>query len=224
MKLTNKKLFRFFPFGLAFILMMNIIGCNRSKKQDETGTGADTGEPGKQYLIKYQSGADEYFGRAPKSTKGVAGETVTLRKNTFLNFGYTFIGWSDGKNTYSEGAKYTVPEGAVSFTAVWGESEKKLLTYDYGTKKVNYNAYLGELITVPSDAVREGYVFAGWQDGDKVYRPGTTYTMKDKATTLTANWVKIDDFGLLSDAVGAWELREGGTAGLAPSAIGRQKF
>ncbi len=454
MKLTNKKLFRFFPFGLAFILMMNIIGCNRSKKTDETGTGADTGEPGKQYLIKYQSGADEYFGRAPKSTKGVAGETVTLRKNTFLNFGYTFIGWSDGKNTYlpgeslvmpeggatltalwkeggtyflldncdsndgwwgtfdifhktdnpmegtgyngthgtevlifckifdspldisafktrgfirlwlwvedaallntslatdgvielndgngnthswsvavrnlktgwndihipfddtvvaeanltdirsfrlyqyvtaeteiymdcmemwmpdvsvtvpflgggadyllgrneslemynivagteltlpdnlyvkhgydfagwsdgkntySEGAKYTVPEGAVSFTAVWGESEKKLLTYDYGTKKVNYNAYLGELITVPSDAVREGYVFAGWQDGDKVYRPGTTYTMKDKATTLTANWVKIDDFGLLSDAVGAWELREGGTAGLAPSAIG----
>ncbi len=150
----------------------------------------------------------------------VSGAVITLPENLFRRRGYDFCGWSDGNKMYNAGEEYTVPSDAKDFTAIWKESEKYMLTYDYITKTVEREAYPGELITVPSDAVRTGYVFGGWQDGGKIYRPGTTYTMKDKKTTLTAVWIKIDDYDLLSDAAGAWELREGGSAGLAPSAIG----
>lgn len=150
----------------------------------------------------------------------IANSEIPLPQNLFVKKGYDFIGWSDGEKTYKAGEEYSVPSGGSNLTAVWTEAEKFMVTYNYGERTASYQAYEGERVTVPSDAKREGYIFSGWSDGNKVYRSGTTYTMKNKKVTLTALWDKIGDYSLLSDAVGAWELREGGSAGIAPSAIG----
>lgn len=185
--------------------------------------GLELWMPDQTLTIPFLGGGADYLLGAKSSLEFhniVSESVITLPENLYVKHGYDFCGWSDGKKTYEEGAEYRVPSEGVNFTAIWKESEKYMLTYDYITKTVEYKAYSGEHITVPSDAVRAGYVFGGWQDGNKIYRPGTTYTMKAQKTTLTALWTKIDDYNMLSDAIGAWELREGGSAGLAPSAIG----
>lgn len=43
--------------------------------------------------------------------------------------GHTFDGWSDGKNTYAAGAKYTMPDKAVTLTAQW-TGYVELINYD----------------------------------------------------------------------------------------------
>lgn len=185
--------------------------------------GMELWMPEEAFTVSFKgNGADYLLGTKPTlELNNVVSDTViSLPENLYVKNGFDFVGWSDGTKTYREGEEYRVLSADTAFTAVWEESQTYMLTYDYKTKTESRTAYEGERLLVPSDAVREGYVFSGWSDGEKVYRPGTTYTMKGKETTLTAVWEKIEDYDLLSDAVGAWELREGGSAGLAPSAVG----
>lgn len=46
----------------------------------------------------------------------------------------------------------------------------------------------GEVITLSVAPTREGYIFAGWSDGQKTYQPGARFTMPEKNVTLTAQW------------------------------------
>ena len=175
------------------------------------------------HTIRFSGGNYDYIlgvNERLELTNVIYGSTVTLPVNCYVRRGYTFAGWNDGSSTYAEGAEYTVPMDGVKFTAVWKETEKKMITYDYTYKTVEYKAYPGELIIVPSDAEKNGYVFVGWSDGKKLYRSGTTYTAGVEDITLTAVYKEIKDQTLLSDALGAWELSEGGSAGVAHSAVG----
>ena len=94
--------------------------------------------------------------------------------------GYVFKGWSDGETTYAVGAKYTIKKDTV-FTAEW----KQLFTYEYNDgipadEDPNYQAPTaedGEVLTLKSAPVREGYVFKGWKVGEQLYDADATYTI-----------------------------------------------
>lgn len=59
-----------------------------------------------------------------------------------------------------------------------------------GTGKLPESAFYkaGEVITLSVAPSREGYIFAGWSDGQKTYQPGEQFTMPEKNVTLTARW------------------------------------
>ncbi len=61
-----------------------------------------------------------------------------------------------------------------------------------GTGKLPEPAFYkaGEVITLSVAPSREGYIFAGWSDGQKTYQPGERFTMPEKNVTLTAQWTQ----------------------------------
>lgn len=107
------------------------------------------------------------------------GYVLTLKAAPDRN-GYVFKGWYDGENTYQPGDKYTITANVV-FVAEW----KQLFTYEYNDgipadEDPNYQAPTaedGEVLTLKSAPVREGYVFKGWSDGEQTYQPGDEYTI-----------------------------------------------
>ena len=94
--------------------------------------------------------------------------------------GYVFKGWSVDEQTYQPGASYTITANVV-FEAIWVE----LFTYEYNDgipadEDPNYQAPTaedGEVLTLKSAPVREGYVFKGWKVGEQLYDAETTYTI-----------------------------------------------
>lgn len=70
------------------------------------------------YKIKF-SGGTNATGTAPSTIKAESGKKIVLPENPFKRTCYKFIGWSDGKKTYSAGSKYTVPSKSVTLTAEW---------------------------------------------------------------------------------------------------------
>lgn len=94
--------------------------------------------------------------------------------------GYVFKGWSDGEQIYQPGASYTITANVV-FEAIWVE----LFTYEYNDgipadEDPNYQAPTaedGEVLTLKSAPVKEGYVFKGWKVGEQLYDAGASYTI-----------------------------------------------
>ena len=107
------------------------------------------------------------------------GYVLTL-KAAPVRDGYVFKGWSVDEQIYQPGASYTITANVV-FEAVWVE----LFTYEYNDgipadEDPNYQAPTaedGEVLTLKSAPVREGYVFKGWKVGEQLYDAGATYTI-----------------------------------------------
>lgn len=75
------------------------------------------------YAITFTSGRKDSQGEAPTLEKAAARTVITLPENTFKVYGMNFGGWSDGTKTYASGASYTMPEGNVTFKAVWVQDQ-----------------------------------------------------------------------------------------------------
>ena len=131
------------------------------------------------YTYEYNDGipADEDPNyQAPTADDGY----VLTLKAAPVRDGYVFKGWSDGEQIYQPGASYTITANVV-FEAVWVE----LFTYEYidgipADEDPNYQAPTaedGEVLTLKSAPVREGYVFKGWKVGEQLYDAGATYTI-----------------------------------------------
>ena len=77
-----------------------------------------------EYCTLSFSGGKGASGVAPDPIKVEQKSTYKLPKNPFTKKGYKFVGWSDGSNTYKEGAKYSVPKkDSVTLTAKWKKSD-----------------------------------------------------------------------------------------------------
>jgi uncharacterized repeat protein (TIGR02543 family) len=118
-----------------------------------------------------------------------AGGIVILPTPTYI--GYTFTGWSDGTNTYTADAGYTVT-GDVTLTAQW-EAIKYTVTYDANGGSVastSETVNAGETVTLPTPT-RTGYRFLGWytaaSNGSKVGDAGANYAPTGDIT-LYAQW------------------------------------
>lgn len=75
------------------------------------------------YAITFTSGRKDSQGEAPTLENAAAGTVITLPENTFKVYGMNFGGWSDETKTYASGASYTMPEGNVTFKAVWVQDQ-----------------------------------------------------------------------------------------------------
>ena len=108
------------------------------------------------------------------------GEIIQLPECSFIKSGFTFYGWFDGENTYSEGADYEVI-GNVTFKALWDNDDTYHITYVTGNGK---NSALNPIMYETLDDVElidaevpEGfdYEFDGWY---------TSLDFEDKVTSL----------------------------------------
>ena len=109
--------------------------------------------------------------------------------------GYSFVGWSDGSETYEAGESVTVT-GDMTFTAVWlainipGTNAITVADPANGTVKVNpANGSEGTLITVtatPDKGYELAYITV---DGEKI--SGNTFRMPDHDVTVSALFVPV---------------------------------
>lgn len=134
-----------------------------------------------------------------------------LRKNAFERPGYIFLGWNtapDGSATPFEDAQEVVnlasEEGdKVVLYAQWAKRTLAVTFYDgqghiIETDTVPY----GGKATAPSEPVRDGYAFVGWD---------TDFGCVTKDIDVTAMWKPV------SDAAIAAEAASGSSAGPAPA-------
>ena len=72
------------------------------------------------YALTYAAG-DHGTGTAPAAVQKEAGDKFNLEAATLFSAetGYEFDGWSDGTTKYAAGAEFTMPEKAVTMTAMW---------------------------------------------------------------------------------------------------------
>lgn len=75
------------------------------------------------YAITFASDRQDSQVEAPTLENAAARTVITLPENTFKVYGMNFGGWSDGTKTYASGASYTMPEGNVTFKAVWVQDQ-----------------------------------------------------------------------------------------------------
>ena len=147
------------------------------------------------FSVAFSSGASNATGDAPVQQSAAAGTQILLPENSFERVGYTFAGWSDGEKTYQAGASYQMPAHAVVFSAQWTANEYTV-TYaneaeqTEGQVPVDDGKYhLGDTVTLKDCSLsRDGYDFAGWNDGEKTYQAGASYQMPAHNVTFTAQW------------------------------------
>ena len=109
--------------------------------------------------------------------------------------GYSFVGWSDGSETYEAGESVTVT-GDMTFTAMWlainipGTNAITVADPANGTVRVNpANGSEGTLITVtatPDEGYELAYITV---DGEKIN--GSTFRMPDHDVTVSALFVPV---------------------------------
>ena len=109
--------------------------------------------------------------------------------------GYSFVGWSDGSETYEAGESVTVT-GDMTFTAVWlainipGTNAITVADPANGTVRVNpSNGSAGTLITVtatPDKGYELAYITV---DGERI--TGSTFRMPDHDVTVSALFVPV---------------------------------
>ncbi len=105
----------------------------------------------------------------------------------------TFLGWSDGTNTYTAGQTYTVSSSNITLSAVWSGVNYNIV-YDLnggsGTTPTESAKQAGQSITVKSDNgfSRPNYTFAGWKNGNQAVSPNESLSVGNSDVTLVAQW------------------------------------
>ena len=137
--------------------------------------------------------------------------TLTISDNDTLTFpqcsfpapsGMVFIGWQVGDATYRPGETLKVT-GDLSATAVWTKIVR-IISFDAaggsGTMQ-SVTAADGEPYRLPENGfgTPEGYSFAGWIIGGRLYRPGDSITVSSDLT-ISASWVQAKMHTIIYDA------------------------
>ncbi len=151
-------------------------------------------------------------------TQGVfLNQETTLHTNVFTRDHYTFEGWKDGTQTYSDGASITLTEsdiesGPKTLRADWKpESWSVVLKPNGGTiasgKDVTDYTYKTAVdLPTAEDITRRGYSFVGWFDNEAC--TGTPVTSIVSGTygdkTYYAKW-EAGSYNVIFDANGADE-------------------
>lgn len=146
------------------------------------------------YLITYNLDGGSVTSNPVNYTKA---DTITL--NTPTKKGYEFLGWT-GSNGDVPQTTVTIgrlSEGDRNYIANWQIKRYVLTinpnggTYDGSADTVTSDIIYNNSITI-SVPTRTGYIFNGWtlSNNDSTLN-GTTFTMGEGDTTLTANWTPI---------------------------------
>ena len=155
-------------------------------------------------IVNSDSGASDFSGGG----RYAAGEFVKVSMTPRL--GYTFVRWeSSNKSVLPDSTSQTyifqMPASAVSLHAVTKQTPLLTVNKGKGIASVSSTRYYspGDKVTVTAQ-VEKGYTFAGWSSSSGTGTPSAgltsnsetfTFTMPDRAITLTAN-AKEKDFAL----------------------------
>ena len=147
--------------------------------------------------------------------------TGNLPTNTFERAGYTFKGWTDGVNTYSDLAAIADIVGTandynqVTLNAVW-EVNKYTITYNLGShaatethnNPTEYSAELGADVVLEDLTPKSGFGFGGWYKnpeftGEKV----TTIACTDTTDyVLYAKWEHAGSYSIKETSVSGYKV------------------
>ena len=106
-------------------------------------------------------------------------------------YGYDFVGWSDGTNTYAAGAPVAITK-ETTFTAVYeiqeGMSVFNVTVVSDGATLSTEPVVTGAQFLLPDATAKDEYNFVAWSDGVNTYAPGEKVTI-NADTTFTAVFV-----------------------------------
>ncbi len=167
-------------------------------KSDESDTSDQIDQEDPIYTLVYKGG-DGATGNAPTAARAKAGEKITLSDNTFIKSGYTFIGWSDGTDTYAAGDEFTMPAKNIDMVAQWQEDNREQVSITFntmgGTAIAPISVGKGEdsaIITLPQ-AYKEGFIFAEWFIDEALTRSFYENVVAvDAPITLYASYYEIN--------------------------------
>jgi uncharacterized repeat protein (TIGR02543 family) len=143
------------------------------------------------YLITYVLNGGS--GSIPAPTSYNYGATHTIAAGV-TKANSNFIGWSNGSNTYSVGASFTVPARNETFTAQFSGAiyaiSFNINAADTGTTPATITGQITDSFTLPTGSAlaKTGYAFGGWTDGTTTYTAGQVITGVSSNKTLTAIW------------------------------------
>ncbi|MBS0937933.1 InlB B-repeat-containing protein, partial [Lactiplantibacillus plantarum] len=195
------------------------------------------------FNIKYSSGTAT-AGTVPTTdvVQVQDGDSYVVLGNTgnLSRDGYTFIGWSDGVNTYGAGQKL-LPSSDLTFVPVWkknpssgGSSESQYANIIYVALESGITGDLPDSTSVEINGTNQytvanpednfsysGYTFIGWYtldaNGNQVYySPGTTFVVTGNMV-FYAGWISNSD-----DVENSYTILfngNGNTSGLVPNPI-----
>ena len=153
--------------------------------QWETGVKAD-------FVDRYENNWD-----SSESITVIKGTVIKLPKLSSFDSDdpKCFVKWSDGTNTYDQGAKYTLTKNTI-FTTVQVEGVKPTYYYNSEESESGTKVIPGTKIRLPQLNEEplylyeepEGKFFAGWNDGQKTYQAGTMYLLTED-TSFHAVWL-----------------------------------
>lgn len=139
------------------------------------------------YTVTYEPG--EATGEDVVIDNIEEGTEITLAADdTYSKEGYTFMGWSDGVNTYAAGAKYEV-NSDVTFTAQWAQNFT--VTYkagEAGETQVVRTVPAGAYNLESCSFAYANHAFDGWQNGSNKYNAGAAITISENME-FVATWV-----------------------------------
>ncbi|MBR5773069.1 MAG: InlB B-repeat-containing protein, partial [Clostridia bacterium] len=136
------------------------------------------------YAVKYKVDGEYYEAQAYEE-----GDTITAPAEPTKD-GYTFVGWSDGTNTYTSAqvSAMTMGTSDITFNAVFQSSAVTTYNvtwvFDNGTANLVVPYAAGDPITPPAAPEKTGYEFIGWDN--------IPATMPSQDITITAQWEAID--------------------------------
>jgi uncharacterized repeat protein (TIGR02543 family) len=171
-------------------------GNNTSPASGAGGSGVVVISWSTSYTITYAAGGGTDTAPSTPTSVGLA-SSFTTPTNTYSRTGYTFAGWSDGTNTFAEGARYPASGSVttdVTLTATWTASSNTVtFNSNYGTPTISTQSITSGASTAltSNTFTRTGYTFAGWNTAAN--GSGTDYTDGQSVTitgalTLYAKW------------------------------------
>ena len=141
----------------------------------------------------------------------IKGDEVTVCTENPSKEGHTFLGWSDGTNTYSAGATFTMPASDVTLTAQWQINQYTVtLNPNYPAGKTgtftdkdgntingnleliyDYNTASKTITDLYQSIELDGYKFNGWFSATVGGSPWTQTGEIKKNVTVYAQWTKL---------------------------------
>lgn len=161
------------------------------------------------YTVTYAAGGGTWATAAPVEGNHSVSETFAVAASGVISKnGYTFNGWTDGTNTYTAGATYTVGTSNITLTATWSP-KTYTITYDAntatGTPSKTTDSYVaGQSGITPLASIGNmaltvngvSYLFNGWSlsagtsgaGGASVTAPYVPDLTGSQSVTLYAIW------------------------------------
>jgi uncharacterized repeat protein (TIGR02543 family) len=147
------------------------------------------------YTITYNSnGASGSAARATDSyTTATTGVTLP-DVGTMLKSGHTFSGWATTASGTAATSPFTTTVDRTMY-AIWTPISYTVSydSVDAASTPTEANHTIGERFNLAAPPVKNGFYFAGWNDGSSTYQAGYSYLVGAANVQLRAVWIQIFD-------------------------------